>query len=177
MLLKVLPLSDIASLGVGVFRHEEFTDQRGSLRLWFEGVSVSEKTDLSLKMSSSRPNVGRGLHWQGGNAAQTKLITVLSGEIYDFLFDPNQHEALYAFRLSSDDRITLTIPPRFAHGFITLTRVDFMYCCVGRYDESRESTFRLLPWAAQTLNLPEPQLSAKDQAIELGLGPARNNAR
>jgi dTDP-4-dehydrorhamnose 3,5-epimerase len=163
MYLQIISLSDLARLGVRAYAHKVFDDSRGSLGVLFEGRLLNgSETDLSLKISTSTANVGRGLHWQTPNAPQTKFISVLSGVIFDFLFDPEKPGVVYGFRLKAEDRVTLTIPPQYAHGFITTTDTTFIYLCDGRYDAASELTFNLLTDAAGILGLPEITLSEKD---------------
>ena len=64
----------------------------------------------------------RGLHFQVGEFAQTKLIKVINGEILDFIVDiregTNNYMMLYMYHMESGDE--LLVPKGFAHGFITL---------------------------------------------------------
>ena len=65
----------------------------------------------------------RGLHFQVGEFAQTKLIKVINGEILDFIVDiregTDNYMMLYMYHMESGDE--LLVPKGFAHGFITLT--------------------------------------------------------
>jgi dTDP-4-dehydrorhamnose 3,5-epimerase len=64
----------------------------------------------------------RGLHFQVGEFAQTKLIKVINGEILDFIVDiregSDDYMMLYQYHMESGDE--LLVPKGFAHGFITL---------------------------------------------------------
>ena len=64
----------------------------------------------------------RGLHFQVGEFAQTKLIKVINGEILDFIVDIREgsenYMMLYMYHMESGDE--LLVPKGFAHGFITL---------------------------------------------------------
>ena len=64
----------------------------------------------------------RGLHFQVGEFAQTKLIKVINGEILDFIVDiredSDDYMMLYMYHMESGDE--LLVPKGFAHGFITL---------------------------------------------------------
>ena len=64
----------------------------------------------------------RGLHFQVGEFAQTKLIKVINGEMLDFIVDiredSDDYMMLYMYHMESGDE--LLVPKGFAHGFITL---------------------------------------------------------
>ena len=65
----------------------------------------------------------RGLHFQYGKSAQSKLIKVINGKILDFIVDLREYSPTYNniqfFLMESNDE--LYVPFDFAHGFITLT--------------------------------------------------------
>ena len=73
----------------------------------------------------------RGLHYQIDPFSQSKLITVLSGEILDVAVDlrksSNTFGNHFKIRLSSDDKKSLFIPKGFAHGYLTLSD-DTLVC-------------------------------------------------
>lgn len=64
----------------------------------------------------------RGLHFQYGKSAQSKLIKVINGKILDFIVDLREYSPTYNniqfFLMESNDE--LYVPFDFAHGFITL---------------------------------------------------------
>ena len=73
---------------------------------------------------SSSVGVIRGLHYQLSPYAQSKLIRVVSGSIYDVVVDLRKTSASYGewygIVLSCYNRRQLLIPKGFAHGFCTL---------------------------------------------------------
>ena len=165
MKLKHVSLEELQNLDVTIFETKTFHDDRGSLNLFYEGVFAEKKTPLSLKIVESKAGVARGLHWQTEPFPLTKLITVLSGDIYDFLYDPCDPGTIFVFRLRASDNLTLQIPSKFAHGYIALTETTFMYCCSGIYSEKNERIFNFLPAAAKLLNLSAVLQSEKDASI------------
>ncbi len=77
--------------------------------------------------SESHYGVLRGLHFQIYPKAQTKLISVLSGEILDVAVDIRENSPTYgkynSIILSDTNNYQLLIPKGFAHGFITLSKI------------------------------------------------------
>ncbi|REK55423.1 MAG: dTDP-4-dehydrorhamnose 3,5-epimerase [Thermobacillus sp.] len=73
---------------------------------------------------SVEAGVLRGLHYQLNPKAQTKLIRVTAGAIYDVIVDIRQGSPTYGkwqgFILSSANKRQLLVPKGFAHGFCTL---------------------------------------------------------
>jgi len=114
-----LPLEDLV-----VFEPELISDERG----WFTEMF---REDLFVKycgeykfvqenQSWSVANVLRGLHYQVGKP-QGKLIRVARGEIYDVVVDMRVNSNTFGewcgIVLSQYNKLSLWIPPGFAHGF------------------------------------------------------------
>ena len=124
-------------------------------------------------ISFSQRGTLRGLHFQKPQA-QSKLIQVLDGEIFDVIVDLRKDSKTFlqweSFKLSSDRKQQLFIPEDFAHGFqVVSEKALFIYKCGNYYNKEREQS---LSWNDKTLNIPWPidfaQLSTKDQqAINL----------
>lgn len=110
----------------------------------------------------------RGLHYQLNPMAQTKLIRVISGEIYDVVVDIRRDSPTFGqwegFQLSGENQRQLLIPAGFAHGFCTVTanthviyKVDQYYSAAHdrgiRYDDPELN----IPWPTE-----RPVLSSKD---------------
>lgn len=87
---------------------------------------------------SAEPGVIRGLHFQKGDKAQTKLIRVVTGAVLDVIVDIRKGSPTYGkwegYILSEYNQRQLLVPRGFAHGFVTLTpNVNFMYKCDNYY--------------------------------------------
>ena len=161
-LVKLAP-PDLKNIGIQIYQQQIFSDERGSLRLWYESMGNDSLHSPTFKIADSHPRVGRGLHRQNSRSPQTKVITVFSGEVFDFFFDPERPDVLYYIHLCASDGITLCIPPKYAHGYITISRTCFMYSCFGLYDEENEQVFNFLPLAARALNIDSVTISSKDR--------------
>jgi dTDP-4-dehydrorhamnose 3,5-epimerase len=63
----------------------------------------------------------RGLHYQSGEYAQTKLVKVITGNIIDFVVDLRKDSEDYGkcFVYEVNSEYELYVPKGFAHGFIT----------------------------------------------------------
>lgn len=88
---------------------------------------------------SAQPGVLRGLHFQKGAAAQTKLIRVVTGVVLDVIVDIRKGSPTYGqwegYVLSEYNHRQLLVPKGFAHGFVTLTPdVNFLYKCDNYYN-------------------------------------------
>ena len=88
---------------------------------------------------SSEPGVLRGLHFQKGQSAQTKLIRVVTGVVLDVIVDIRKGSPTYGkwegYIISEFNHRQLLVPRGFAHGFVTLTpNVNFLYKCDNYYD-------------------------------------------
>jgi len=74
--------------------------------------------------SKSAFGVLRGLHFQIGKYAQTKLVRVIKGRVLDVVVDIRTESKTYgehvSVELSGENKRQIFIPQGFAHGFITL---------------------------------------------------------
>ena len=166
MNLVEIMIDDLTSLGLGVHEHLNFDDSRGNLSVKFEAmVPLVPVSELSFKKSESKPNVGRGLHYQISPCEQEKFISVTKGAILDFVYDTKSPtETLYFFKFDETVGKTVHIPPNFAHGFITLERTSFEYIVLGKYSPTHERTLNVLPNASKLLGLGAIDVSTKDRA-------------
>lgn len=125
-----------------------FSDERGyfyesyNSRLFqeFAGFSPNFVQD---NQSKSTYGVLRGLHFQNGEYAQSKLVRVLEGEVLDVVVDLRKSEPTYgktfSIKLSAKNKKQLFIPKGMAHGFITLSPTAvFAYKCDAYYNKESE---------------------------------------
>ena len=122
---------------------------------------------------SKDKGVLRGLHFQYPPHAQTKLVMVMTGSVWDVIVDLRKDSPTFlkwtGVELSSDDLRMLYVPKGFAHGFCTLqenTRV--LYKVDAHYAPQADAGIR---WDDPDLAIPwpcsSPILSAKDSRLPL----------
>jgi len=105
-----------------VIKRPTHNDNRGYLKELFEQKKFKTKFIFDY-FSLSKKNVVRGLHIQL-KKPQAKLISVLSGKIFDVVLDCRKGSATFGeyftIYMSANDNISLYIPKGFAHGFCSL---------------------------------------------------------
>ena len=125
-----------------------FNDHRGYFMESFNEKTFYEKTEQPIhfvqdNQSFSSKGVLRGLHYQVGEHAQSKLIRVLSGEILDIAVDIRPDSVTYGQHvtivLSSENQKQFFIPKGFAHGFLVLSdTATIFYKCDNFYNKESE---------------------------------------
>ena len=134
---------------VKIIESDVFEDKRS---FFTENYSEEKYKKLGIDFNFVQDNhslsveagVVRGLHFQRGNATQTKLICVVTGEVLDVVVDLRKGSPTYgqweSFILSEHNRRQLLVPRGFAHGFVTLTpNVNFMYKCDNYYNAEADA--------------------------------------
>jgi dTDP-4-dehydrorhamnose 3,5-epimerase len=132
--LEPTPLKDCFLLKPSVFRDhrgifiESFSQRR------FEEVTGLEIDFVQDNQSTSKKGVLRGLHFQKGVHAQSKLVRTVLGKVLDVVVDlrPNSPTFKQSFKavLSDENHHQLFVPAGFAHGFLTLSEKSvFAYKC------------------------------------------------
>lgn len=118
---------------------------------------------------SADPGVLRGLHYQLNPKAQTKLIRVLTGAIYDVILDIRKSSPTFGqwigVILSEYNKRQLLVPKGFAHGFCTLTPNTQVLYKVDEYYSPENDRGILWNDPALDIDWPisEPLLSDKDR--------------
>lgn len=126
------PLDGLVSL-----HRKRMGDERGWLERLFCADELREAgwrwpvAQLNRTLTVKTGTV-RGMHFQVPPHEEAKLVTCLSGEVFDVAVDLRPGSATYlrwhGERLTNENATSLLIPPGFAHGFQTLTdNVEMFY--------------------------------------------------
>jgi dTDP-4-dehydrorhamnose 3,5-epimerase len=121
--------------------------------------------------SHSNPGVLRGLHFQY-EPPQGKLVGVIAGKIFDVVVDIRHGSPTFGKKieceLSGSNRMSLWIPPGFAHGFCVIgdEPADVVYKVDVYYNPEGEGGIH---WADRELAIrwpvSNPMVSEKDQNL------------
>lgn len=118
---------------------------------------------------SAEVGVLRGLHYQLNPKAQTKLVRVLTGAIYDVVLDIRKSSPTFGqwigVTLSEANKRQLVVPKGFAHGFCTLEPNTQVFYKVDEYYSPEHDRGILWNDPALQIDWPvsEPLLSDKDR--------------
>ena len=161
---------------VVIIEPDVFGDSRG---YFFESYS-QKKFDEQVRPvrfvqdneSKSKYGVLRGLHFQKGKDAQSKLVRVVKGRVLDVAVDIRKGSPTFgkyvAVELTEDNHRQLFVPRGFAHGFSVLSEeVIFQYKCDNLYAPESEGA---VAWNDPNIGIDwqlpaeDVLLSAKDSA-------------
>ena len=171
-----IKVTETKLMDVKIIEPAVFGDHRG---FFTESYSKEAFNEVGITFDFVQDNhslsveagVIRGLHFQKGEAAQTKLIRVVSGAVLDVIVDIRKGSPTYGksegYILSADNQRQLLVPKGFAHGFVTLTpNVNFLYKCDNYYSAEADAGIAFddpalgIDWP---LDLSKAILSEKDK--------------
>ncbi len=133
--------------GVVIIEPRIFEDERGYFFESFSQREFDEKVRpikfVQDNESKSSYGVLRGLHFQKGEHAQSKLVRVIKGAVLDVAVDIRKGSPTFgqyvAVELSEQNHRQFFVPRGFAHGFSVLTpEVVFQYKCDNFYCRESE---------------------------------------
>lgn len=143
------------------FNHQKFSDLTG----W-------QNQFVQDNQSQSVYGVVRGLHFQKGVHAQSKLVRVVQGKVLDVAVDlrPDSQSfgKSFSIELSDDNEFQFFVPRGFAHGFSVLSETAiFSYKCDNYYNKASEGSIH--PYDGELkidwqVPVEKALLSAKDTA-------------
>jgi dTDP-4-dehydrorhamnose 3,5-epimerase len=160
--------------GLLIIEPKVFADERG---YFFESFNETKFANAGLitnfvqdNESKSIRGVIRGLHYQLAPFAQSKLIRVVHGAVYDVAVDLREGSPTFGqwfgLEVSASKKNQLYIPKGFAHGFSVLSEYAiFSYKCDAFYNPGADRGIRYddpdlaIDWK---LPLNEAVISGKD---------------
>lgn len=122
-------------------------DDRGEFNILYDKKDVLDQIPFfiqpdQINLSVSKYGVLRGLHYQKGDYAQEKFISVLSGRIIDVVVDCRVLSPTYGkhIKFYMTKGYQLYIPAGCAHGFVSLEDdTMFHYLVNGKYNPKEDS--------------------------------------
>lgn len=142
-----MTLTETGFDGLLIIEPKVFEDTRG---YFMESYNLDKFEQLGIKnkwvqdnQSKSTKGVVRGLHYQLNPEAQTKLIRVIDGIIYDIALDLRRDSKTfgqyYGLEISSKNRKQFLVPHGFAHGFSVISEsATVLYKCDSLYSPTLE---------------------------------------
>lgn len=163
--------------GLLVIEPTVFGDKRG---FFLETYSERDFLEIGIDAhfvqdnhSKSGRGVLRGLHFQREHT-QGKLVRVTAGSVLDVAVDlrpeSRTYGASHAVELSADNHRMFYVPPRFAHGFLTLEdNTEFLYKCTDYYHPESDSGIMwndqvlAIDWQFERYGIDEKHLNISDK--------------
>lgn len=161
--------------GLKIVQRQRLGDARGFLARLYCADELAEAgwqraiAQINHTYTARRGTV-RGMHFQHAPHAEVKLVSCLSGEVFDVAVDVRAGSPTFlqwhAERLSGDNGRALWIPEGFAHGFQALSDdVDMLYLHTHAHAPAAEGGLHPLDARlAIAWPLPITELSARDAA-------------
>ncbi|MDR6878734.1 dTDP-4-dehydrorhamnose 3,5-epimerase [Bacillus sp. 3255] len=160
--------------GLYIIEPDVHGDSRG---FFMESYNIEKFKVLGIDFNFVQDNhslsvetgVLRGLHYQLNPKAQTKLVRVAAGAIYDVVVDIRKDSSTFGqwigIILSEDNKRQLLVPQGFAHGFCTIVPNTQVLYKVDEYYSPEHD--RGILWNDPSLGIDwptsKPILSDKDQ--------------
>lgn len=139
----------------------------------FSTLIQSDVNFVQDNESFSAKGVLRGLHYQIGKHAQSKLVRVIQGKVLDVAVDIRKDSETFGLYvsivLSGNNKKQLFIPRGFAHGFLVLEdNTVFSYKCDNYYNKASEEG---IIYNDPTLNIdwqfPQDNLIISEKDVQL----------
>jgi dTDP-4-dehydrorhamnose 3,5-epimerase len=164
--------------GAFVIELDKREDDRGFFARFFCEREFAEAgldtrfVQINNSLSKDRGTL-RGMHYQLGPAAETKVVRCLHGALWDAVLDLRPGSATFGqsfgARLSAENRLMMYVPRGFAHGFLTLEGdTETLYLVSAFYEPSRERGVRwddphfAIAWPAKPRVISEKDAQQRD---------------
>jgi dTDP-4-dehydrorhamnose 3,5-epimerase len=130
--------------GVKYFSNDKALDHRGYFKKLFNsewnGAELFPTAEVFV--SNSLPGVIRGMHLQVGESANQRLISVVSGQVFDVLIDLRSSSStflkLQCKILDSDSDAMVFVPSGVAHGFQAISESTMLYLSSSVYNPEHD---------------------------------------
>ena len=129
-----------------------FSDNRGDFFRYFcfddyKKIFFKNKILQTNICTNKSSGTLRGLHYQKSPYSETKIITCVSGEIFDVAVDLRRKSKTFmkyfGTKLSAKNKYIFIIPKGFAHGYITLKKNStVVYLVDNKYNPESECGIR-----------------------------------
>ena len=119
-----------------------YKDQRGFFYEFFNADRFAKETGITVQfvqdnLAKSDRGALRGLHFQKGEYAQAKLVSVLQGAVLDVIVDIRKDSETFgeyfSVELNSQNKLQLYVPRGFAHAYLCLEDNTLFYYKVDNY--------------------------------------------
>jgi dTDP-4-dehydrorhamnose 3,5-epimerase len=166
--------AEVRLRGAYVINPEKHEDERGFFaRTFCEQEFAAQGLVTRFAQASTsfsvRKGTLRGMHYQLGHKAETKVIWCVRGALHDVILDLRPESSTFgqnfSMDLTAENRCMMYIPKGFAHGFLTLAEdTEALYLIDEFYDPEYGRGIR---WNDPTFAIPWPDqpvvISERDQ--------------
>ncbi|OFX63513.1 MAG: dTDP-4-dehydrorhamnose 3,5-epimerase [Bacteroidetes bacterium GWB2_41_8] len=165
--------------GLLILEPRVFADTRGYFLESYNQQKLSEAGISTVFVQDNESKSGRGvirgLHYQLEPYAQSKLVRVIQGSVYDVAVDCRKGSPTFGqsfgLELSEENKLQFFIPKGFAHGFSVLSETAvFSYKCDAFYNPAAERGILYNDPALQInwrIDVSEAIVSGKDAILPL----------
>ena len=125
-----MELNETGLAGAHLIKFPKFEDDRG---YFMRGFCENEFRTAGLETEFVQANLSsnhkkstvRGMHYQCGDSAETKLVRCVHGRVYDVIIDMREESSTFlkwfGAELSACNGYAMYVPVGFAHGYQALT--------------------------------------------------------
>jgi len=147
-----MKIEPAAITGVYLIKREPFIDERGTFARMYCSRELQEKglcgniAQVNLSTNIKKGTI-RGMHYQSGDDAEDKIVTCVSGAVFDVCIDVRENSPTFGKwvgeTLSPENGLALYVPKGFAHGYLTLTEnTHVLYFVTQFYKPGAEKGYR-----------------------------------
>jgi dTDP-4-dehydrorhamnose 3,5-epimerase len=161
--------------GAALIELERHEDHRGyNARAWckreMEAAGLTAEIAQINAIANPRRGTLRGMHFQRPPHAESKLVRVTRGHLFDVIVDLRPESPTFleweGFHLRAEENKTVYVPEGFAHGCLSLADdTEFTYIVTAFYTPGAEGGFSHadpevgIEWPAEVLHISEKDRS------------------